>query len=207
MNKIQYILLLFPIVIHGQKDIKVGDDIILWEERVFLQPEDFRIVKEVDPYDTRNGLTTYKIEILPREVLVDENNQIANFLKMNLAIYFYKNKSWLGKKNDKQLLAHEQNHFNIGELFARKMRKAFEELKEKKIKDFNAYQNVYTTYWKECKAYQRKYDQETFNGTLAEPSGDWLLKVDQELYELEEYTYTKVKQRWRAKLKKSSSGS
>jgi len=207
MSKIRYLLFLFPLVLFCQKDIKVDDNMIQWEKGVFLQPNDFKIVKEVDPYNVKNAITTYKIEILPKEVIVDEKNNIVNYQKMNLATYFYKDKSWLGNKNDPKALAHEQLYFDIAELFARKMRKAFEELKQKKNKNFDEYQKVYTTYWQQCKAYQKSFDQETYNGALSKPGSDWLLKIDQELYELEDYTYSNIKKRWREKLKKASSGS
>jgi len=201
MNIIRYITFLFPLMLFCQKDIVVADNIIQWEKGVFLQPEDFKHIRDVDPNGFDNALTTYKIEILPKEVVVDEENNIVNYLKMNLATYFYKDESWLGAKNDPKLLEREQLHFDIAELFARKMRKAFEELKDKNIKNFDEYQKVYSKYWQQCKAYQRFFKQETVHGGLAQPMSDWLVKVDQELYELENYTYHKVKERWRAKLK------
>ncbi|WP_103070036.1 DUF922 domain-containing protein [Aquimarina sediminis] len=203
MIRLLCITFLYTSLIFGQKDIQVSPNIIQWEKGVFLKPSDFKINKDVDPFKVKNALTTYKIEILPKEVIVDEKNNIVNYLKMNLATYFYKKKSWLGNKKDPKHLAHEQLHFDIAELFARKMRKAFKELKNKRIKNFDDYQKVYNKYWKACKTYQNTYDRETFNGSMPIPSNDWLLKVDKELYELEEYTYKKVKSRWRERMKKS----
>ncbi len=203
MIRILLITFLYTSLLFGQKDIVLDANIIQWEKGVFLKPEDFKLVKEIDSFKVENALTTYRIEILPKEVVVDEKDNIVNYLKMNLATYFYKDKSWLGDKKDAKSLAHEQLHFDIAELFARKMRKAFEELKEKKIKNFDRYQEVYNIYWKQCKAYQNSYERETFNGAMPVPSSDWLLKVDEELYKLEHYTYSKVKSRWREKLKKS----
>lgn len=203
MIRLLFITFLYTSIVFGQKDIIVDTNIIQWEEGVFLAPNDFKIVKEIDPFKVKNALTTYKIEILPKEVVVDEKDNIVNYLKMNLATYFYKDKSWLGNKKDPKHLAHEQLHFDIAELFARKMRKAFEELKNKKIKNFDRYQEVYTKYWKDCKGYQNTFDRETFNGSMPIPSNNWLLKIDKELYELESYTYKKVKSRWRKKINKS----
>ncbi|MHA7059830.1 hypothetical protein ACWGOQ_0021560 [Aquimarina sp. M1] len=157
MIRILFITFLYTSIVFGQKDIVVDSNIIQWEEGVFLKPEDFKLVKEIDPFNVENALTTYRIEILPKEVIVDEKNNIVNYLKMNLATYFYKNKSWLGNKQDPKHLAREQLHFDIAELFARKMRKSFEELKNKKIKNFDKYQEIYSTYWKQCKAYQSSY--------------------------------------------------
>lgn len=203
MTRLVYMTFLYASIVFGQKDIVVSANIIQWKEGVLLTPNDFEIVKESDPFDVENAMTTYKIEILPKEVIVDEDNNIVNYLKMNLATYFYKNKSWLGDKNDAKLLAHEQLHFDIAELFARKMRRDFEELKNKKIKNFDAYQNVYTSYWKACKRYQNNYDKETFNGSMPVPSSTWLLKIHNELNELENYTYEKIKSSWRERMKKS----
>lgn len=39
--------------------------------------------------------------------------------------YFIKSKSWTTNTNSSTLLLHEQGHFDIAELFARKLRKAF----------------------------------------------------------------------------------
>ncbi|WP_051477710.1 DUF922 domain-containing protein [Aquimarina pacifica] len=193
MTRLLYISLLYTAMVFGQKDIVVSTNVVQWQEGVFLTPNDFKIVKESDLFDVENAVTTYKIEILPKEVIVDEDDNIVNYLKMNLATYFYKNRSWLGDKNDPKLLAHEQLHFDIAELFARKMRKAFEELKNKKIMSFDAYQEVYYKYWKACKIYQNTYDKETFNGSMPIPSNDWLLKIHDELSDLEAYTYIKIK--------------
>ncbi len=202
MFRLIVVTFLYTSIMFSQRDIMIDANIIQWKEGVFLTPNDFKVVKEANPFKVKNALTTYRIEILPKEVVVDEKNHIVNYLKMNLATYFYKNKSWLGDKKDPKHLAHEQLHFDIAELFTRKMRKAFEELKHKKVKDFDAYQEVYSTYWKACKIYQNTYDRETFNGSMPIPSNNWLLKVDKELYELEDYTYGKVKSRWREQIKK-----
>ena len=168
-------------------------NVITWKEGVFLQPQDFKMEREVNPFNVKNAITTYKIEILPKEVAIDENNNIYGYQKMNVATFFYKNKSWLGNKDNKNELAHEQIHFDIAELFARKIRKDFEDLKSKKVKDFDAYQHVYNTQWTACQAYQNQYDSETANGAMAIENNEWLLKIDKELYELNAYSYERIR--------------
>lgn len=162
-------------------------NIIKWEEGVTLKPEDFRATKGPNKVDRKGGLTTYKIEILPKEVAVDEQDRIIGYQKMTVAAYFYKNKSWLWDKGDNRLLIHEQLHFDIAELFARKIRKAFKKLKTQKIKYFDAYQLAYNKLWQACRVYQKEYDLKTLNGTDYNANEQWATQVRQELLELQAY--------------------
>ena len=135
-------------------------------------------------------MTVYKIEILPKTVLVDEQGRIQGYEKMDIATYFFKKKSWTVKKNAMELLVHEQLHFDIAELFARKMRKEFYKLKKNKVDTFNAYQSVYTTLWKSCRMYQKQYDKETKHSRELVHNEEWAEKIYKELKLLEEYSYT-----------------
>lgn len=164
-------------------------NIIVWEEGRQLKEADFKAVKGPAKLDRKGALTTYKIEILPKEVAVDEQDRILGYHRMTVVAFFYKNKSWLGSKKDPHLLAHEQLHFDIAELFARKIRKAFKKLKIQKIKTFNAYQTTYNKLWQECRAYQKRYDSETLNGTDYKVNKQWESDVQKALLDYQRYKY------------------
>ncbi|WP_106792391.1 DUF922 domain-containing protein [Aquimarina sp. Aq78] len=132
------------------------------------------------------ALTSYKIEIFPTDVMVDENNNIQNYKDLHLNALFYKNHSWVIKKTEK-LLQHEQLHFDIAELFARKMRQKFEELKVQNIADYDSYMSVYTMLWKKCRKMQNDYDEKTNHGIKEAINSQWQINVHSELQDLNSF--------------------
>lgn len=97
---------------------------------------------------------------------------------------FDKSKSWVKKGNEKnaQLLKHEQGHFDLTEIYTRKLRQAFSEVKDdiaqKKV------QSVFEKNQKEYNIIQKKYDTETKNGTIADQQEIWNEYIIKQLEEL-----------------------
>ena len=85
------------------------------------------------------------------------------------------------KKEDSYLLKHEQLHFDIAELFCRKINLKFRELQSNNIKNFDTYQNAYSSLWNECRKYQKEYDFETYHGFFKDTNNEWILKIKSEL--------------------------
>lgn len=82
-------------------------------------------------------------------------------IDFTVSTFFYPNKSWYRPKLcDTFILAHEQLHFDISELFARKMRKRLGEtnFSENVKAEVRA---IYKKIIKELEAYQNRYDSET----------------------------------------------
>lgn len=105
-------------------------------------------------------------------------------LTIKVCTKFIKDKSWTVVRNEK-LLKHEQLHFDIFELYARKMRKAFDSLNMKKVKDIRQYEDIYDLYNQKCDQYNELYDNQVyFNDARQE---QWFKKVATELDNLKKY--------------------
>lgn len=157
------------------------DETITWNIDQQLKWEDY--MGKLDPEVFANAKTSYKIEFVPENVLVDEHDRMPNYKKVTVVARFYKKYSW-SVSRDTELLKHEQLHFDIAELFARKIRKRFSELKAKAESRFSIYYSEYKVLWAECRAYQRRYDQETNHGVNIQKNKEWVKLVQKELLSL-----------------------
>ncbi|MGY5353228.1 DUF922 domain-containing protein [Wenyingzhuangia sp. IMCC45533] len=156
-----------------------------WTENK-LTWDDFKGAYE--PKSSGSAKTCYKINISPSNVQTDIHDHIINYEVVTVEAVFLPEKSWsIDKKNDSNLLRHEQLHFDIAELFARKIRKRFRELKDVKDARFSEYQNAYSTIWKACRKFQKKYDSETIHGIKRKVNDEWSEKVSKELDLLQAY--------------------
>jgi Bacterial protein of unknown function (DUF922) len=89
---------------------------------------------------------------------------------------FSKNRSWGLHKTD-YILEHEQGHFDIAEIFARKLNKAMNEYSFNKRtyqKDLN---KMYQDIMKEKEEMQDKYDKETNHSIHKVNQAEWLKKI------------------------------
>ncbi len=163
---------------------KSNENIIEWKSDRKLLWSDFLGEPNTDIFAF--ALTSYKIEIFPNDVMVDENNNIQNYKDLHLNALFYKNHSWVIKKNEK-LLQHEQLHFDIAELFARKMRQKFEELKAQKIANYDSYMSIYIIFWKQCRKMQKDYDEKTSHGIKEAINSQWQINIYNELQNLNSF--------------------
>jgi predicted secreted Zn-dependent protease len=104
-----------------------------------------------------------------------------------VSCYFIKTKSWARIKNSDILLAHEQGHFDIAELFARKLRKAFAEYKfnhQTVSSDFNF---LFNTNQSERDKVDALYDKETNLSQNRDQQLLWNKKIKIELDKLQKY--------------------
>ena len=169
-----FLSILFLIITN---DIK-AQSIIPWSKETKLKWSDFKAVPNTDVL--AYAQTSYKIEILPSDVLVDENDKIQNYEVLTVVANFYTNHSWVFKKSD-YLLTHEQLHFDIAGLYAHKIKIEFEKLKKNKISDFETYSDVYQVLWNECRNIQRKFDKETSHGQLVDKNNVWIKNISEQL--------------------------
>ena len=90
------------------------------------------------------------------------------------------------------LLKHEQLHFDIAELFARKMRKQFSEkkfnLKSMKTEMSNLYKDQFT----KLGEYQKEYDKETNHSRITKKQAKWAKDVQEALDNLDGFKDTTV---------------
>ncbi|HEX2607885.1 MAG TPA: DUF922 domain-containing protein [Flavisolibacter sp.] len=107
-------------------------------------------------------------------------------LTYHITCNFSKNKSWGLLKTD-YILAHEQGHFDITELFARKLYQelsAYEFNKKTYRKDVN---DIYMKIVREKEDMQAAYDGESDHSRKKKTQYEWLDKIDQMLDETAPY--------------------
>ena len=113
----------------------------------------------------------------------------ANRLELTYTVetFFYTDQSWVRPdfKND-FLLKHEQLHFDISELYARKLRVLLSQVDGSKLnKDSSKQLNkLYETIAAERSAMQEQFDKETNHSSNKEVELKWQLKVEEELKKL-----------------------
>jgi hypothetical protein len=103
--------------------------------------------------------------------------------------FFNPHRSWVKGSASAHLLAHEQLHFDITELHARKLRKALTEFDFKKSREVKpALQKIYQDVEKQRALMQQKFDRETRHSMNKEAQLEWQNYVAEELKELEGFS-------------------
>lgn len=91
--------------------------------------------------------------------------------------YFVKADSWTSDSTHVDLLQHEQLHFDIGELYARKIRVKIEELKSTGVRDPKKYRSAIKNIITIFNSYTGQYDRETGFGTNEEVQTKWNYRI------------------------------
>lgn len=108
--------------------------------------------------------------------------------KVTINTILNEDKSW---KDDKRIndyiLNHEQKHFDIAEIFARKIRKEIVE-KIKTTSDYDRYfQSMYNRIVNDYKSFQALYDSVTEHGMNKEKQAEYDILISNELEQLKNY--------------------
>ena len=115
-------------------------------------------------------------------------------LEVEIKSCFTKSKSWVkADKKTNHLLQHEQLHFDIAELYARKFKKALKESKFKKNNIKEKFNNISVEISNELTNYHKLYDKETNHHINEGKQSEWNEKVTQQLNDLQEYKETHLK--------------
>ncbi|HEY6503868.1 MAG TPA: DUF922 domain-containing protein [Chitinophagaceae bacterium] len=99
---------------------------------------------------------------------------------------FSKNRSWGRSKTD-YILQHEQGHFDIAEIFARKLNKKMSEYKFNKTSYQKDLKSIYESISKEKEDFQNQYDRESDHSRKKEQQAEWIKKIEGMLKELNDY--------------------
>ena len=116
-----------------------------------------------------------------------EFNFTRNGFDYKITCSFSKTKSWGLHKTD-YILAHEQGHFDIAEIFARKLNKQMSEYVFNKNTFKDDLKKSYLLLSDEKDAFQNKYDEETNHSINKDRQTEWLKKIDDLLKELKAYS-------------------
>ncbi len=117
-------------------------------------------------------------------------------VKGKVYVRFYCEESWKhprfaestserSKRIMQQVLAHEQKHFDISEIYGRKFYKGIEQLKKKKKLNEKSIKALYKKLQEELDNYQDLYDDETDHSTNGTKQRQWNRRIAKELKELE----------------------
>lgn len=110
---------------------------------------------------------------------------------------FYKSKSWVNKEHQTYYnLNHEQRHFDIAEVYARKANAELKKYKFNRSTVINDIQKIFDYYSKERDKIQELYDKETtFPKINNKKQKEWNTKIDKwlEEYETKKEDVSKVK--------------
>jgi hypothetical protein len=107
--------------------------------------------------------------------------------EVTIECFFDPKKSWSKNEKSDYLLAHEQLHFDITELFVRKLRKQIDKLGDDCQKLNNYIEEYYNKNYKAFVAYQHAYDSESRHSLNKEKQAYWEKKVARELEQLKPY--------------------
>lgn len=143
----------------------VKDEFILWQENKKLKIQDFRAdnkdTVKVNRQQFLGAISAIRIEYSSFQ---RNKNSVPDF---SIKTYFDPNESWMLLKND-YVLQHEQIHFDLTELYARKMRKSVESLQQKKVSNLEIYKKK-LNYWNQM-------SQQTNNAFDKENNDSYTLK-------------------------------
>ena len=168
----------------------VKDDFILWQENKKLKIQDFKADNKdtikVNRQQFLGAISAIRIEYSSFQ---RNKNSVPDF---SIKTYFDPNESWMLLKND-YVLQHEQIHFDLTELYARKMRKSVESLRQKNVTNISIYRKK-IQHWnvmKEKTSNQFDADNQDYYIKIGQkilfqknPKQEaWKKKVDRELFQ------------------------
>ena len=153
------------------------EELIKWAPSQQLTWSDYKASPNPNS-DAAASTTTY----LGIEFNIDQNN-----LTYKIQCSFSKTKSWGRSKTD-FILKHEQGHFDIAEIFARKLNKKMNEYKFTKNTYKTDLKNIYQAITKEKEEFQDQYDNETDHSRKKDEQLIWLKKIEKMLEELKDYS-------------------
>ena len=165
--------MLAPLIKHS---VKEEDEMIPWAPDRRLTWEDFlcspqRNTDAVASTSTSLGLA-YQVK----------NNHLSYQITCN----FSKTKSW-GLMKTNYILAHEQGHFDITEIFARKLHQSLLDYKINRNTFKSDIDSIYQSIVKQKEAFQNTYDDETDHSRRKAIQLEWLDKIQDLLNESSPY--------------------
>ena len=107
--------------------------------------------------------------------------------RYELACNFDRNGSWGRVKND-HILSHEQGHFDITEIYTRKLNKALQNYRFRSASFNKDIKTIYQDTMMELEQMQSQYDRQTDHSINELQQKDWLTRITTSLDNLEDYS-------------------
>jgi hypothetical protein len=161
-----------------------NSDELLWQSKKKLTWENFKALP--DTGSSPAAITACKIRM--------DYFSKKDTLYVNVRAVLEQSRSWIRPKSKKNvLLAHEQIHFDIAELFARKLRQSYLQLKTKKTMAAEQLKSLDQQNDIALNQYQDLYDSETNHCRNAKKQMEWEKKIAKALKESDAFSQTTVK--------------
>lgn len=153
-----------------------GEELITWKPDQKLTWDDYK--GKPDPGSDAAASTTTYLSI--------EYNIGERGFGYKIRSRFSKTRSW-GLHKTMYILSHEQGHFDIAEVFARKLHRLMKAYTFNRAGYKTELKKIYEGILEEKEAMQDAYDRETRHSINKEKQAEWLEKIRKLLEEYEEY--------------------
>jgi hypothetical protein len=159
-----------------------SENIIYWDERRELKDIDF-----TGPFPKDNVENNGKAFVL----INAETDSSGNTVIFTIRTEFKKNYSWLRPNlqlvDKEETISHEQVHFDIGEVYARRLRKKLLETSFTRTEYQSVFRLIYSNLVSEMMNAQRWYDKETDHSINRKKQKEWEHKILNDLKLLEAF--------------------
>ena len=166
-------LLLFPAALYAQSS---DEEVLQWNANRKLSWTDYK-AKPNPESDAAASTTTY---------LGISYNITTNDFSYTIESRFSKTRSW-GLHKTPYILSHEQGHFDISEIFARKLNKKMHEYRFDRKTYQKDLKKIYQDILNEKEEMQDDYDTETNHSINKEKQAEWLKRIAKMLEEYKEF--------------------
>ena len=173
LTYLSFLLAFLPVVSSAQES---DEELIHWSEKNRLSWSDYKGAPNVRTGAAASTATYLGIDY----------NFSPRGLTYRITCSFSKTKSWGLHKND-YILSHEQAHFDIAEIFARRLNKKMLAYKFNPNTYQDDLKSIYETIVAEKEEMQNRYDEETNHSINQTKQREWLKNVVQLLSQLEDY--------------------
>ena len=183
--KISCLLLIANIAFSSFVNPTTTGDEIKWEAGKKLSWNDFK-----GKADSHSTLHAYTRVGMKTDFIAAKGEEA----ELEVRGYFIKSKSWV-KPDQKTagLLAHEQLHFDICELYRRKLKKQLSEFNHFSYNNFSTEANrIFNEVFQKFMDEQKRYDSETHHSKLKEKQADWERFIQNEIKKLDAFAGQKL---------------
>lgn len=177
MNKLLSYLIAFfialPFYTAGQEK---NEELLTWSSSRKLNWTDYKA--SPDPESNAAASTTTYLSI--------EYKITTSSFGYKIKSWFSRTKSWGRHKSD-YILSHEQGHFDIAEIYARKLHKLMSAYKFDRRSYQSELKKIYQDLLDEKEKMQNSYDGETNHSINKEKQAEWLKKIAKMLEEYKDW--------------------
>lgn len=173
LQKILFCSLLGPLFLFAQSK---EEELLKWDSTKKLTWADYKSSPDTES-DAAASTTTY--------LGINYNISSTSFT-YKIQSLFSKTRSW-GLHKTPYILSHEQGHFDIAEVFARKLHQKMSEYKFNRKSYKKDLKKIYEEVTEEKEEVQNDYDKETRHSINKAKQAEWLQRIEEMLEELKDY--------------------